>query len=254
MDNCIKQKLNNAPIKEVIIGIAIEGLFDTPETIENFYNQSSLKDSFLNKETLKAVKFEISEKPRILQDVSPGFIYTNMDKTETVAIELNTIRYSDKSKYISYEEFIQKFGKIVDNILLYTTKPIFIKEIGLRYINQFHLEANKIGNEFIMKPTIELAGGLENQESLYAAMNNYLSVANIQSIQNSKVFATVKTVYKALNPMLVDITFDIDTHDTTSYTINNKEELKEKVLNLKDFKNLIFFSNFKNPYEMKEFQ
>ena len=74
MDNCIKQKLNNAPIKEVIIGIAIEGLFDTPETIENFYNQSSLKDSFLNKETLKAVKFEISEKPRILQDVSPGFI------------------------------------------------------------------------------------------------------------------------------------------------------------------------------------
>ena len=85
-------------------------------------------------------------------------------------------------------------------------------------------------------------------------MNNYLSMANIQSLQNANIFSTVKTVFKALNPMLLDITFDIDTHDTTSYTVNSKEELNEKVLKLKDFKNLIFFSNFKNPYEMKEFQ
>lgn len=254
MDNNVKRKLNNPPIKEVIIGMAIEGLFDTPESIENFYNQSNLKDRFSNKEILKAVKFEITEKPKILQDISPGFIFTDIDKTEAVTIELNTIRYSDKSKYISYENFIQKFDKIVDSLLQYSANSISIKEIGLRYINQFKLDSNKIGNEFVMKPTIELSSGTEEQKTLYAGMNNYLSVANIRSMQNINVFATVKTVYRALNPMLIDITFDIDTHDTTSYTISNNEELKEKVFNLKNFKNLIFFSNFKKPYEMKEFQ
>lgn len=254
MDNKIKQKLKNAPIKEVVIGLAIEGLFDTPDSIEKFYEQSSLKNTFINKEELKSVKFEISEKPKILQDVSPGYVFTNVEKTETIVIELNTIRYSDKSKYLSYESFIAKFGNIVDNILAYSTAPLSLKEIGLRYINQFNLNANKIGTEFLINPTIQLSNSQEISEDLFAAMNNYLSMANIQSLQNANIFSTVKTVFKALNPMLLDITFDIDTHDTTSYTVNSKEELNEKVLKLKDFKNLIFFSNFKNPYEMKEFQ
>lgn len=253
MDDNIKQKLQNAPIKNVVIGLAIEDLFENPETIECFYEQSSLKDKFCNKESLKSVKFEISEKPKIVQDVAPGFMYTNADKTETIVIELNTIRYNDNSKYESYEKFIEKFSSVVDEIFSYNEKAYNVKEIGLRYINCFNLDPNKL-EEFFIYPTVKLSTNIEGVITPFAAMNNYLLMANIQSQKNSNIFATIKTVHKAISPRLLDITFDIDTHDTTGYTLNSKEELYEKVSCLKEFKNMIFFSNFKNAYEMKEFQ
>ena len=251
MENEVKQKLNNSPIKQVIIGLVIEGLFDNPSSIDTFYEQWSLKDTFTKSEIIKSVKFEINEKPKILQDITPGYVFKNADETETIVIELNTIRYSDQSKYVSYEHFIEKFSCIIESIFSYYDKTFNIKEIGLRYINCFDIESQRLDNEFMIVPTIRL----NTDDNLpFATYSNYLSMANVQSQSNANMFATVKTVYKVKSPLLLNITFDIDTHDTTSYTLSSKEELNEKVSDLKEFKNLIFFSNFKNAYEMKEFQ
>ena len=148
MENNIKKKLDKAPITEVVIGLAIEGIFNTPESIDTFYEQSTLKEHFMNKEVIKAVTFEISEKPKISKDVSSGFAFTNADKTETINIELNKIMYSDKSKYVSYEIFIEKFGGILDSIIKFAKSPVKINEIGLRYVNNFDLNPFKLGKDF----------------------------------------------------------------------------------------------------------
>ena len=253
MENNIHKKLDKPPIKEVILGIAFENLFNTPKDIEDFYEQSAIKSKFITKEDVKEVKFEISEKPKISQDIISGCILTSADKHETINIVSNTVMFSDKSQYVSYENFITKFNNIMENILLYCSKPLTIKEIGLRYINNFNLNSQKLESEFKIVPTLNLINP-NDQTSLYAAMSNSLSMVNIQSAIYPNMFATVKTVYKAHNPLLLNITFDIDTHDTTTYTISSKEELNEKIILLKEFKNMIFFSNFEDAYKMEEFK
>lgn len=247
------KQLDKAPIDEVIIGFFAEKIFESHNEIQEFYNKTSIKDRFINKESIKSVTFQIGEEPKIAQDIEPGIVLSDKEKKEQLHIETNRIMFVDRNTYKSYDYFMNKFSQILSDIIKYTSK-IKIIEFGLRYVNTFSLHPNQIGRDFLIEPTIRLLNSNEQSSYTYATLNNYLSLSNIQSTKNNNIYGTVKTLFKAENSNKIDIIFDIDTHLAKTSIIENVDEFNHNILDLKDLKNQIFFNNFNDAYSMEEFK
>lgn len=248
MEN-VRKNLINPPIKEVIIGISFEELFKTPEDINDFYQKSFLKDKYPKIDEIRTISFEIGNEPKLGKNLSIGSIITSEDDSELLHIEFNKLMFVDKNKYTDFDNFINKFTSIISEVLKLKSEIIPASDIGLRYINKFKLPLNKL-NEFHIVPTFTCY----EQNEVYAQYINHLTMTNIRSAENENIFANVKTILGNANGINIDITFDIDVHLKMMYNINNVENFYNEILQLKNFKNKIFFSNFDDAYKVKEFQ
>ena len=249
MEYIKKEKLNNAPIKEVMIAFAFDNIFKSSDDIKSFYDKSELKNIFAKQEETKALSIYLNNDTEITRDVLNGIKFNSADEKKELFIELDRAFYIDKNKYTGFEDFIKGFYDIL-KCFFDEYEKIHIKELALRYVNVFNLQSDKLSNEFYIYPCISLQNNCEN----FATMSNHLSVFNIQNINCAEIFATIKVAFYPINTNnLLNTVFDIDTHMLKEYTFNNIEETKEYILKLKNFENEIFFSNFKNVYEIKEF-
>jgi len=245
-----RRKLNNPPIKEVIIGLSIDGLFSSLEDITLFCDNFSLKEKYVNKEEIQSVTFEVGEEPKIIQNTASGIVIFTANDDETIHIQPNNIMFTDKTKYESFEIFFEKFALIATNIREIFNKKIEVSDIGLRYVNNFSIPMEKLLESFKIAPTISC----EEDRDVFAGIANYLSVTNIVSTFDNSLQASIKTAFRALDINNLNIIFDIDTHITEPFTVDAVDDLKNKLSQLKDFKNKIFFSNFINAYDMEEFK
>ncbi len=247
-----KNKLNNPPIKQVVVGLIFESIFKSFDDIVDFYENSKLKDIFSKKEKTQVMSFQFGDSLKLTQDILVGLKLTNDNNAAEFIIEPNRILYVDKNKYKDYETFINKFYSILNCFFNSNVKELKIQEMGLRYINNFNIPNSDIGKVFYISPNIHLTCNKQTQH--YAKIANSLLVSNILNSENDDIFATVKTQYNPTKQSdLINITFDIDTHLNQKYTLNKIEDIKQRLNELKNFKNKIFFSNFENANNIKEF-
>lgn len=242
--------LANPPIKEVIIGLLVDGLFIDKDEIEKFSKNFTQVDKFIKQETIKSVTFELSDEPKIYQNVSEGKVLKTRSENEEIHILPNKIMFVDKTKYKDFETFYSKFEPIIRDIKSIYSQEIEIKDIGLRYINDFIFSEKDAEENFKISRTLIT----DIDENRYALMKDYLAVARILSAVDNNMFATIKTIFKQISPVALNITFDIDTHLKKPYVLDDLTDLKTKVYGLKEFKNHIFFSNFKDIHNIKEFK
>lgn len=247
MDNKI-QELIKPPIKEVIIGISYDGLFTDLEDIITLFESSSLNSNYDKTEEVKTVSFEMGSAPKLSKNISVGYVFKNKINDELIHIQLDKLMFIDRNNYTTFDNFIQKFIFIITEILKYKNN-FDVKDIGLRYVNSFLFSNEKYKNNFKIKPTISLDDGV-----CFAKQINSLNITNVSSNTNINMFASVKTIIETANDASKNIIFDIDTHLQKKYTINNAENFYNEVLQLKEFKNKIFFSNFVDIYNIEEFQ
>ena len=245
--------LNNPPIKQVSAGLMFEPAFKSFDDIQLFYKNSKLKELFPKQETNKTMAVLMDKEPRITQDVMKFLKLTNDKNLKELYIDPSRILYIDGDKYSNFDTFSSALYDIVD-IFLGSIKELKIKEVGLRYINSFSLSQDKLGKVFYVCPQINLTND-GNPNNPYAYMSNNLTISSIVDVKNKNLSAIVKNMTNLKpNTPLLNIEFDIDTNMCKEYTLVKSEDLKKDFLELKRFKNQIFFSNFENAYEIEEFK
>ena len=246
-------KLNNPPIKQVIVGLVFESIFKSIDDIIDFYEKSDLKGSFSKKGKTQVMTFQLGDSSKLTQDVLEGLKLINDNNLIDVIIEPNRILYVDRNKYKNYETFISKFYNILNCFFKSNIKEFKIQEMGLRYINTFNISNSDIGKTFYISPNINLLNNEQN--GYYAYIGNSLIVSNILDSENQSIFANVKTQYIPSSQLdLINVTFDIDTHLTQIFTLSEINDIEKRLIELKNFKNKIFFSNFANVYDIEEFK
>ena len=65
---------------------------------------------------------------------------------------------------------------------------------------------------------------------------NSLFLTNIKSPTTPNMYAIIKIIREVATPVSTRVVFDIDTHLEGVYNINNEATLKERLLDLKEFK------------------
>ena len=246
----LRKNLNKAPIKEVVIGISFDEVFHTIDDIQDFYDKSKFKHSYNLTEELRAVSFEVGEESKVTRNIAKGLSFSSDSNKENINIETNKLMYVDKNEYTTFDNFFNKFLTILNELLEYVKKPIKVRDIGLRYNNSFRLPFETLEHQFKIKSTMPV---VENEEQ-YALYLNHLMMSNIRSMDNPDLLATIKTILKDSDGASLQVIFDIDVHLKNEYDLINLDDFKDKALQLKNYKNKIFFSNFENAYEIKEFQ
>jgi len=243
------KKLNNPPIKQVIVGMLFENIFKSFDEIVPFYENSDLKNIFPKKEIIQTMAIQMNNAPKLTQDILSGLKLSN-DNSKELYVEQNRLLYIDGYKYNNYSTFIDKFYEILNCFFGSFVKEFKIKELALRYINSFNLSEEELGETFYIYPEINLSKKLPDKDNFYALMRNHLLVSNIISTENPNMSAVIKNVFNPINSAgMLNVLFDIDTNLRKEYTLNSIEGLKLEFSKLKEFKNQIFFSNFENAYE-----
>jgi uncharacterized protein (TIGR04255 family) len=247
------QSLNNPPIKQVSAGLLFEAAFQSFDDILAFYNASCLKELFPKNEIVKTMAVRMENEPKITQDIVNFIRLTNCEKTKELFMDQYRILYMDSSKYVDFDAFSSKLYKILECFLKGAIKEFKLKEMNLRYINAFSLSEESLHEEFYIGPYINLTND-KNSDTPYAYMGNHLLVSHIVDAKNPRMTAVIKNTFEPASiTRKLNIIFDIDTNLRKEYTVTRIEDLKEDFLNLKKFKNQIFFSNFKNAHNIKEF-
>lgn len=240
--------LKNPPIKEVVVGVLCEDLFKSFDEINLFFEQSLLKDKYAQKEVINSMALSIDEEPKLGQRATVGIVCLANNENSKIHIELDKLMFFDSHKYDKFETFYDRFKIILSEILKYKDNNLKINNIGLRYVNNFVLSNENLNKKFLVKQSIET-----RDDEIFAFPLNSLFLMNIKSSKNPNMYAIVKTIKEAHNPVSTRVVFDIDSHLDGTYNIANEIDLKEKLLELKIFKNKIFFSNFNDVYSIKEF-
>ncbi len=238
MKNIKFPKLNNPPIKEVILGLMINELFNSEKERELLCDK--FKDLYPNKETINSFSVQLQDKPQITESLENGIILSKADKSEQIHIMPNKLMYVDRNKYKTFDIFYNRYKTILSEVLA-TFKEFEVYDIGLRYVNNFTLPITNMMDYFLIAPNINC----DYNSNHYADIAGYLSAVNIASSVDRSIQGNVKTAIKAINVSQLNITFDIDTHKIQTCTISNLDNFKEQLLQLKEFKNSIFYSNIK---------
>lgn len=254
MDYSNVKSLNNPPIKQVSAGLLFEPVFKSFDDIQSFYESSKLKELFSKKEITKTMAVLMDKEPKITQDVMEFLKLSNSENLKELYIDSSRILYIDGDKYDNFDTFSSKLYEILDVFFNNSIKELKLKEVGLRYINSFNLPQNKLGELFYVCPQINLTKD-KNPNNPYAYMSNNLTISSIVNAKNKSITAIVKNMINLNKETpLLNIVFDIDTNMCKEYTLSKSEDLKQDFLDLKSFKNQIFFSNFENAYDIEEFK
>ena len=242
------KKLKNPPIKEVIMGVACEGLFKTFDEIKSFVKSSSISTDYPVIDEAHNVMFDIGLAPSIRQSNSIGYRLLPRDESEEIHLELNKIMFIDKNKYDSFDNFWGKFKSVLSKIFEYKGNQIEVQDIGLRYVNQFLFSNEQLARRFYLKQSIGSKTG-----ERYFNMLNSLYISQIQSVNDTNIFGVIKHILQPDNEVSTNVVFDIDTHINNTILLENIDSLKSNLLKLKEFKNTIFFSNFDDATTIEEF-
>ncbi len=238
-----KFHLDNPPIKEVALALCIDSAKYDIDFIEKF-KQENLKD-FPNVAPFQSVNIKIKNNDEIQVDSVNKFnayTLTNEANDELWNIDLNRILFADKTKYVSFDTFLDKFLKKYNLIYSLLNEDFNVKLIALRYSNEFAFKIQDLNNNFAILPLFQQ----QYKGELYASNASHLSVANVIDIGNSNINAMVNTMFK-VNPMNTSellINFDIEVKYSIENKINlNVENLTNLLSEMRIFKNKIFFSN-----------
>lgn len=248
---CIKYKLENPPIKEVIFAISFLDEFFTIEDINKIYDGSDyIKKIFINRKSTQSFQLQLNTSPTITENKQVGYYFSSQNNNDTMILEPNRFLLSDKNKYISFDSFFDKIKRVFNEILV-KQKTIKTKDVALRYVNQISLDQNNYAGLLKTGPCFNL---YTNDKIPFATMSKYLGIFQINSVKNKNIKANVKTIFSSNTANKINMTLDIDVHSFEEKNIKNNEELLDTLLMLKEFKNEIFFSNLPKATEMKEFK
>ena len=243
------KKLDNAPIKQVVLGLELNGLFSSNDAIHAFENIFPYKDSYNKRKRLNSVTVDFSEGPKILKNSLEALEIISADECQVIHIEANKIFYTDLNKYIDFDTFYNKFCPVLDEVIKHFGGETDVMGVGLRYVNNFKVPINEVNKKFKILPTINFK--CENET--YAKILNYFTITNIVADFNPSIEANIKTAFRALKLNKLEILFDIDTYYEDKFKLKDINELKNNIMELKEFKNHIFFDNFVDIDNMEEF-
>ena len=134
-------KYKNAPIKEAVFDIRVEGISKPAKLIDNIHEQ--IKDLFpkIRKRIDFQSQLEIrDEKQYYNQQGSQltGFIFTSQDETRQVQFRNNGFTFNMLKPYTDWSDFSNEAFRLWE-IYKNDTKPKKIERIALRYINRIEI-------------------------------------------------------------------------------------------------------------------
>ncbi len=244
-----ERKLDNPPIKDVVLAITFDSLFDENNTVNLYANEVQNKTGFNKVNTMGSFQVHIDAKTGMqeVKSIENAFLQSR-DKKQSFSIELNKLWYSDKSKYKNFDNFYRKIDKIYS--MLNVNKNFEVREIGLKYVNSFCLPLNLLDRHFEILP---IFNNQSKDGNYYSLVKKYSNNINVVSSKFEKVGAYVSIYYTATLNADIKIDFIIDTYYKSLGEVKTFSEIYQKCSILREFKNEIFYGNIFHIDEIKEF-
>lgn len=238
------QNLKNPPVVTTVFQLKYN-LEDTEVKLDDFlqYNNSLSRDFPSRRDDLETnITFPKSTKIPLGRSLVSGetnthrvgYAYISHDNKEQLRITNKDVTFTSERDYEGWEKFMESVMKYI-MILEPILSKLNISRTSIRYINQFQfVEFNDPSQYVKTLITTSENGSLPYPLLKYGFKLTFDINNNIYSIVN-------QSVDKENNDNYIYI-FDIDVLNNTEY-LYNKEQVVDLMLELRDIKNKIFFSN-----------
>ena len=241
--------LKNPPIKEVALALYIKSPKYDIDFINNFKDENM--QDFPNLLPFKSVNIQINDNEEIKvseQEDNAAYTLSNKENNEIWNMDIKRILFADKTKYKSFTNFLNKFLNKFDILYSKLENSLSVDYIALRYSNQFSFKIEELNKNIAILP---LFNSNYNKKQ-YSTNTSYMCINNILNSENDKMNARVNTAFAVneVNAIELLINFDIE----VGYIIQNnqitKEQLDNYLIEMREFKNKIFFSNILKAKEV----
>jgi len=164
-----------------------------------------------------------------------SYIYFSKDQKRKLILEVGSITYTDENKYNGWDDFKKQGIKSIDYFKDILEKSN-IKRISIRFINKLSFDTFNDPLEYFTT-TISTADpdGLPFPLAKYAFKLNVI-------VPNSNINSIINQTLEPISKNQTDYIFDIDVLDTTNL-IFDISLIEDKLEQLRDVKNTIFFKN-----------
>ena len=242
--------LKNPPIKEVALALYITSADFDSIFIEKFKN-NILQDY---PEILSLQTFNISIKDGKEISVSKkdninSYSLSNTTKTEIWNVDINRILFSDKNKYEDFDNFLEKFVRKYSFVYSNLKEDAKVSLLALRYSNEFSFSFDKLQEIFSILPLFQQ----NYNNEFYASNISHMNVANIVNVNNERMTSLVNTMFRVneVDNTKIIVNFDIEVkYNIDNANIMDIECLKRYLMEMRLFKNKIFFANFPKAKEV----
>ena len=241
--------LPKPPIEEAIIrltlanegGHSAESLEKTGSALEAVYPQRK-------NWTLKEVAFQMNDTSfnTSHSERAKGFLLSSDDQKKMVHITPNIVALHCLKPYKSWDAFSKDY-ETAWGIYTHPLNIQGIKDIAIRYINQFQMPMLNWGDYLLLRPNMESANRFdESTIAMGEVFSRYVLVSEAYQAE-SVVLLTIRPT----NTEHLTVIMDIEVKSRTSIRdYPDYYVITESLNRLRNFKNQIFFSNLPKAEEM----
>lgn len=233
----------NPPIIEALLDLRVT----LPETvgIDNLKSfQDSIGDQFpgvgIKKKWEGKVELKLKEgkAPEISAPAGnqTGFLFTSSDKKRVVQARLDGFTYSKLRPYDNWDQLKSEAEELWENYCE-IAKPLEVKRVALRYINQIELPLPFSDFREYLLTTPEIAPGLPQG---LASFSIRFVIPSNNEMDTAIVIQEMKPISE--NGKLLPIIFDIDVFRNIKLDPQG-DQIWEILEELREFKNDIFFNS-----------
>lgn len=233
--------LKNAPIVEAIFQIK----FELPKNIQllDLKNYHDLvKEEFPTilernsfKGTFNLEASGIDEKSLSSKTNLDAYYFSNQEKTKSITIKLDSFTFSNFENYKGWDNFISEVMKYCSSFTE-KYKPISIKRIAVRFINEIKLKTPVEYEKYFYIPKY---GHNDSLGTIDYDLFNYFSQSSyVNNEINAKANLTLGVRNNKEDEDSINFIIDIDVYKEISEDIEN---INEHLEDLRSFKNELFF-------------
>lgn len=237
--------LKNAPIQEALIDIKYS--LDDRLSIEKLEKFAEKIDGYPEKKKSLEFKigFNLEKKEKVSEEklLRNGTILSNEELGQVLQLRINGFTFNKIKNYKGWDSFIAEPQRIWE---LFTNEFDFLKitRIGLRFINRFPIEeVEKLDSYFNVLPKVPSKFG------------NSIEDLNLSLVLPNKNKESIKAILKeSLQSDQKNNRFfilDIDVFDSNLNEKIKSKDLWNCFLNLRNYKNQIFFGSTTNKLTSK---
>jgi len=238
--------LKNAPIVEALLDIQVDSSPEiTLPTLEKIYQ--SVKSRFPEKQQRNIAQFQfeqqVGQPPKMSDSLigSDGFIFLSSDKSKALQVRLEGFSLSKLKPYTNWEEFRDE-AKELWQLYIKVAKPIRVRRIALRYINQLVLPSTGEDLKKYISTFPEISGKFNSiPKELFMRLVLPQNDLETTAILTEAFGSTQKEGSLTL-------TFDIDVFQEKNL-VPTSEKIWEAFEKIRGIKNEIFFSSITEDTE-----
>ena len=228
-------------IRETRIGLFYDDAFSNEKDILNIKSLLSKDFEFKGNRINKEIK--INPKENNIEEKFDGYAFESSDNKQKIFFERKRLLFVDNSEYISFDNLMNLYDKVLTIVHDSFFNQVKFKNILMTTINAIECPVNKANNIAPFLPYLNLR--ISNQDNnTFAFMKGHHIVSAL--IKNPRTPQELNASIESIIPTITsNNSFPLVLNIETEATLrdNNIEYIKNKLNDLRDFRNEIFFSN-----------